>query len=53
MKSHESKSKGVTKSKQRDNKESMQDIVEPIEELVKLGSNYVEGPGSSIKKGKG
>ena len=31
----------------------MQDIEEPIEELVKPGSNYVEGLGSSIKKGKG
>ena len=31
----------------------MEDVVAPIEELVKPRSKYADGPGSCIKKGKG
>ena len=53
MKSRELKSTGVTKRKYRDKKESMEEVVELVEELVKPRSKYLDGPGSCIKKGKG
>lgn len=34
---HESKSKCVRKTKQRDKQESMEEVVEPMEDIVELG----------------